>query len=81
MRARRGERLAVVVEIALGGVIVKIERIGIGLIGEGAAVADDDNKPPRLSTAVFLGADIRIRMRDAAVEAATKCCQRKDEAY
>jgi hypothetical protein len=47
MRARRRlspkglrERLAVVVEIALG------ERIGIGLIDEGGAVADDDNKPP-----------------------------------
>src|SRR6516164_2750698 len=39
------ERLAVVVEIALGGDVVKIKRIGIGLIGEGGAVADDDNKP------------------------------------
>src|SRR5260370_42714052 len=37
--------LALVVDIPLGHDVFKVERIGIGLIGEGGAMADDDHKP------------------------------------
>jgi hypothetical protein len=38
---------AIVVEIALGSDVFKVERIGIGLIGESGAMAYDNHKPSR----------------------------------
>jgi len=38
------ERLAVVIEIALRGNVLEIERVGVGLIGECRAVANEDHK-------------------------------------
>ena len=64
------QRLALVVEIPLGRYVVKVERIGIALIREGSAMADDNHKP---SSAQHLRDILIIRGRRTQARQSKHC--------
>src|SRR5262249_48324712 len=58
------KRLAVVIKIALGGDVLGVERIGVGLVGEGRPVPHDDDMaagPQSGGKRFVVGGRLRVR--------------------